>query len=30
MKILSFEDFIKKFFLKKNTMNESDLQRIYN
>ena len=30
MKILSFKDFMKKNKLKNNTMNESQLQRIYN
>ena len=30
MKILNFEDFMKKYKLKDNTMNESQLQRIYN
>ena len=30
MKVLNFEDFLKKYNLKDDTMNESDLQRIYN
>ena len=30
MKILKFKDFMKKYNLKDNTMNESQLQRIYN
>ena len=30
MTILSFEDFIKKYKLKNDTMNESELQKIYN
>ena len=30
MKILTFEDFMKKYDLKNDTMNESDLQRVYN
>ena len=30
MKILGFKDFMKKHNLKNNTMNESDLQRVYN
>ena len=30
MKILIFEDFMKKYNLKNNTMNESQLQKIYN
>ena len=30
MKILHFKDFMKKFNLKNDTMNESDLQRVYN
>ena len=30
MKILTFEDFLKNYNLKNNTMNESELQRIYN
>ena len=30
MKILNFRDFIKKFKLKDDTMNESQLQRVYN
>ena len=30
MKILTFKDFMKKYNLKKQTMNESQLQRIYN
>ena len=30
MKILSFKDFMKKYKLKNKTMNESDLQKIYN
>ena len=30
MKILNFEDFIKKYNLKNDTMNESQLQKIYN
>ena len=29
MKVLNFEDFMKKHNLKKNTMNESQLQKIY-
>ena len=30
MKILTFEDFMIKYDLKNNTMNESQLQRVYN
>ena len=30
MKVLNFKDFIKKHNLKDNTMNESQLQRVYN
>ena len=30
MKILNFKDFMKKYNLKNDTMNESQLQRIYN
>ena len=30
MKILTFKDFMKKFNLKNKTMNESELQRVYN
>ena len=30
MKILNFKDFIKKIKLKEDTMNESQLQRVYN
>ena len=30
MTILSFKDFMKKYNLKNNTMNESELQKIYN
>ena len=30
MKILNFKDFMKKYNLKNNTMNESQLQKIYN
>ena len=30
MKVLNFKDFMKKFNLKNNTMNESELQRVYN
>ena len=30
MKILNFKDFMKKYNLKINTMNESELQRVYN
>ena len=30
MKILNFKDFMKKYNLKNNTMNESHLQRVYN
>ena len=30
MKLLNFEDFIKKNKLKNDTMNESELQRVYN
>ena len=30
MKILNFKDFMKKYNLKNNTMNESELQKIYN
>ena len=30
MRILNFEDFIKKHKLKYDTMNESELQRVYN
>ena len=30
MKVLNFKDFMKKYILKNNTMNESELQRIYN
>ena len=30
MKVLNFKDFMKKYNLKNNTMNESQLQKIYN
>ena len=30
MKVLNFKDFLKKYKLKNHTMNESQLQRIYN
>ena len=30
MKVLKFKDFMKKYKLKKGTMNESELQRVYN
>ena len=30
MKVLNFKDFMKKYNLKNNTMNESQLQRVYN
>ena len=30
MKVLNFKDFMKKYKLKNDTMNESQLQRIYN
>ena len=30
MKVLNFKDFMKKYNLKNDTMNESELQRIYN
>ena len=30
MKILNFKDFMKKYKLKNDTMNESQLQKIYN
>ena len=30
MKILNFKDFMKKYNLKNKTMNESELQRVYN
>ena len=30
MKIISFKDFMKKYKLKNDTMNESELQRVYN
>ena len=30
MKVLNFKDFMKKYILKNDTMNESQLQRIYN
>ena len=30
MKILNFKDFMKKNILKKDSMNESQLQRVYN
>ena len=30
MKVLNFKDFMKKYNLKNNTMNESELQRVYN
>ena len=30
MKIINFEDFLKKYNLKNDTMNESELQRVYN
>ena len=30
MKVLNFKDFMKKYNLKNNTMNESELQKIYN
>ena len=29
MKILNFKDFMKKYNLRNDTMNESDLQRVY-
>ena len=29
MKVLNFEDFLKKFILKNDTMNESELQKVY-
>ena len=29
MKVLNFEDFTKKYKLKNDTMNESQLQRVY-
>ena len=29
MKILNFKDFMKKYNLKNDTMNESELQRVY-
>ena len=30
MKLLSFKDFMKKYNLKNDTMNESELQSVYN
>ena len=30
MKILNFRDFMKKYKLKNDTMNESQLQKVYN
>ena len=30
MKVLNFEDFMKEYKLNSNTMNESQLQRVYN
>ena len=30
MKVLNFKDFMKKYKLKNDTMNESELQRVYN
>ena len=30
MKVLNFKDFMKKYNLKNDTMNESELQRVYN
>ena len=30
MKILNFKDFMKKYNLKDDTMNKSELQRVYN
>ena len=30
MKILNFEDFMKKYKLKNDTMNQSQLQKVYN
>ena len=30
MKVLIFKDFMRKYNLKNDTMNESELQRIYN
>ena len=30
MKILNFKDFMKKYKLKNDTMNESELKRVYN
>ena len=30
MKVLNFKDFMKKYILKNDTMNESQLQKIYN
>ena len=30
MKILNFRDFMKKYSLKKDTMNKSELQKVYN
>ena len=30
MKVLNFKNFMKKYNLKNNTMNESQLQQIYN
>ena len=30
MKILNFRDFMKKYILKNDTMNESQIQRVYN
>ena len=30
MKILNFKDFVKKYNLKNDTMNESESQRVYN
>ena len=30
MKVLNFEDFMKRYNLKDDTMNETELQKIYN
>ena len=30
MKVLNFKDFMKKYILKNDTMNESELQNVYN
>ena len=30
MRILTFQDFLKKYILKDDTMSESDIQRVYN